>query len=1192
VAALVETLEARVLLSSIVVNSTSDSPSLGTVTLRQAINTAGVDTITFDSTVFVPNVLTTITLTGGPLELTHNVTISGLGAGQVGVSGGNVTTVFKVDAGVTAEIDGLTITGGKASVNSAGVNAGGGIFNAGSLTLHNDVITANSAAGANDEGGGLFNSGTATVSVSGTTFSNNSAALGGGFFNSGNVTVTGGTFLNNSAATTGGGFYSLGTVTLTGTTLSHNTATLNGGGFFNNNVVTLTGSTLSNNTAQTGSGGGLFSLGGSLTVTQSTVADNTAPSGGGLFVEISTVTLTASTIADNFGTSGGGIDNVSGNVTLSGTIVAANTVSATNSAPSDWADSAANPSSSFNLIGVGGSSGLSNNVNGNIVGNTTLPVNPHLGPLADNGGPTQTLALLPGSAAIDAAGSTLPTDPVTHQQLTTDQRGTPFSRLVDGAVDIGAFEFSPAIILVAAPTVTYGQDGLVTVAVNLPNATGALSLFVDGSSTAAGTHTLTAADKGSFTFDVGIRNAGTHSLHAVYTATGALLSSTLDSSLVVNKANATINVTPYSVTYDGNAHTATGTATGVLGESLSGLDLTGTTHTNAGSYSDTWTFTDATGNYNNASGTVADSIGKANATINVTAYSVTYDGNAHTATGTAVGVLGEALKGLDLSGTTHTNAGSYSDTWTFTDATGNYNNASGTVADSIGKANATINVTAYSVTYDGNSHKATGTAVGVLAESLSGLDLSATSHTNAGDYSDTWTFTDTTGNYNNASGTVADSIGKANATINVTAYSVTYDGNAHTATGTAVGVLAEALKGLDLSGTTHTNANSYSDTWTFTDVTGNYSNASGTVADSIAKANATINVTSYSVPFDGNPHTATGTATGVKGESLSGLDLSATTHTAAGSYTDTWTFTDVTGNYNNASGTVQDTITSGTTTVKISITGYQVTYDGKAHTATGTATDANGTDLSGFLNLTGTTHTDAGTYVDAWTFVDPSGHFTNQQGTVNDVILKANAVITITPFSGIYDGAFHGATGSATGVGGTDLSAQLNLGATFKNVPGGSTAHWTFSGGTNYNDAAGDVSIDIIPRSLDAILGTASSINIAKNGSITFTLSSLNGIVDGQTVAELFDGAEFSLLVGSKLYSGTSTASVVDGTIYVSWQLSPELYSDLFALLNGGTPSSKTKIVLKVFAASLDGNYTLSEDVLTAIFQRGNVTFS
>src|SRR5207247_2063483 len=153
--------------------------------------------------------------------------------------------------------------------------------------------------------------------------------------------------------------------------------------------------------------------------------------------------------------------------------------------------------------------------------------------------------------------------------------------------------------------------------------------------------------------------------------------------------------------------------------------------------------TDVSGNYNNASGTVHDSIGKATAVIVVTPYSVTYNGAAHTATGTATGVVSESLSGLVLSGTTHTAAGTYAtDPWTFTDVTGNYNSTSGTVSDSIAKANATIVVTPYSVTYDAAAHTATGTAKGVLLESLSGLVLSGTTHTAAGTYAaDPWTFT-------------------------------------------------------------------------------------------------------------------------------------------------------------------------------------------------------------------------------------------------------------------------------------------------------------------------------------------------------------------------------------------------------------------------------------------------------------------
>jgi hypothetical protein len=111
-----------------------------------------------------------------------------------------------------------------------------------------------------------------------------------------------------------------------------------------------------------------------------------------------------------------------------------------------------------------------------------------------------------------------------------------------------------------------------------------------------------------------------------------------------------------------------------------------TTHTDAGTYSsDSWSFT-GTANYKDiAPTTITDRIDKADAVVVVTPYSVAYDGAAHTATGTAKGVLNENLSGLNLSGTTHTNPGDYqTDSWIFTDVTGNYNNTNGRVHDSIG----------------------------------------------------------------------------------------------------------------------------------------------------------------------------------------------------------------------------------------------------------------------------------------------------------------------------------------------------------------------------------------------------------------------------------------------------------------------------------------------------------------------------
>ena len=526
--------------------------------------------------------------------------------------------------------------------------------------------------------------------------------------------------------------------------------------------------------------------------------------------------------------------------------------------------------------------------------------------------------------------------------------------------------------------------------------------------------------------------------------------------IVINKADATCTVNGFTGPYDGAAHGATGSCKDIGDVVLAGLNL-GATFTNVPGGTAHWTFSGGT-NYTDASGDVAIVINKATATINVVGYTGIYDGNAHGASGSATGVGGVDLSAsLDL-GATFTNVPGGTAHWTFTGGT-NYNDASGDVAIIINKADPTCSITPYNVTYDGNGHTAAGSCTGVNGETLSGLDLSSTTHTNAGEYTnDPWTFTDVTGNYNNASGTVHDIIDKANATINVTPYHVTYDGNPHIATGTATGVKGESLGGLDLSGTTHTNAGDYpTDPWTFTDVTGNYNNASGTVHDIIDKANATINVVGYTGVYDSNAHGASGTATGVGGVNLSAsLNLGATFTNVPGG-TAHWTFTGGT-NYNDASGDVAIVINKANAT--INVTPYHVTYDGNPHTVTGTATGVKGESLGG-LDLSGTTHTNAGDYpTDPWAFTDVTGNYNNASGTVHDIMNKANAMINVVGYTGVYDGNAHGASGTATGVGSVNLSASLNLGATFTNVPGG-TAHWTFSGGTNYNDASGDIPIVI-----------------------------------------------------------------------------------------------------------------------------------
>jgi hypothetical protein len=304
--------------------------------------------------------------------------------------------------------------------------------------------------------------------------------------------------------------------------------------------------------------------------------------------------------------------------------------------------------------------------------------------------------------------------------------------------------------------------------------------------------------------------------------------------LDITPAEASCTVGPYEVPYDGDPHSATGSCSGVFGEDLSGLDLSGTIHTDAGIYTDTWYYVDETGNYNDQSGTVVDAINKVEAVCTVTPYDVPFDGEPHTATGSCLGLLGEELTGLDLSGTTHTDAGSYTDSWYFTNL--NYNDQSGTVDDNISSVDALCSVEGWMGTYDGNPHGASGECLGVDDQPLEGLDLGASFTDVPGGTAD-WTFTDVTGNYNDDEGSVEIVIDKADATCTVTPYSVVFDNHPHTATGSCLGVMAENLAGLDLSGTTHTDVGTYlADPWTFTDVTGNYNDASGTVDDVITES--------------------------------------------------------------------------------------------------------------------------------------------------------------------------------------------------------------------------------------------------------------------------------------------------------------------------------------------------------------------
>jgi len=416
----------------LVVNTAGDTSTgaepYGDLSLRDAINVANVagsaSFISFNS----PLSSDTITLAGSQLpEITANVTITGLGANDLAISGNNQSRVFDIASGAIVEMSGLTITQGDAT----GFEDGGGIYNNGTLTLTDCVVSDSTTV---NDGGGIDNSGTLTLRN--TTVSGNVASFDfGGIDSFGNLYLYNSTVANNQAKYDGG----IGIdakATLVDTTVSGNTANADAGIFIDSSyAVTILDSTISNNTATNGGGGGIFND-GALTVTDSTIAGNIADNGngGGVYNWPSvgaSVTLTDSTVTGNqaSGTGsngyGGGIFNGQ-SLTVQSSIIAGN--SAQNSGPDIFdGGGGTTTDNGYNLIGnTSGSSGFTASTD-------HLNVSADLAPLGYYGGPTETLVPLPGSPAIGAGSSS----------QSFDQRG--FSRSVSGSVDIGAFQTQSVI---------------------------------------------------------------------------------------------------------------------------------------------------------------------------------------------------------------------------------------------------------------------------------------------------------------------------------------------------------------------------------------------------------------------------------------------------------------------------------------------------------------------------------------------------------------------------------------------------------------------------------------------------------------------------------------------------------------------------------------------------------------------------
>jgi hypothetical protein len=385
------------------VTNTNDS---GPGSLRQALADANDgDTIEFA-------VSGTIGLTSGELLVDKGITISGPGAENLVVNGNAQDRVFHVTGG-NVTISSLTVTNGDASENPLG---GGGIYNDHStLTVNNSTISGNLGGG---QGGGICNDGqaggAAMLQVNNSRISSNSAGLGAAIFNNAEFAGYAAAQINSSSIRENAG------------TAIFSVACIAFG--CGQATMQVDSSTLSGN-----SGGGIFADPRTdLEIANSTLSDN----GGGAVINYYSGVISNSTL-DESSANNTDIHN-EGFVTINNTVLKVGPLG----------------HSIVNVIGVGNVKSLGYNLSSDDGGGyltgpgDQINTDPLIGPLQDNGGPTFTHSLLPGSPAIDTGDPNFTPPPL------YDQRGAPFVRVFNGRIDIGSFEVQPTSTPTPTPTAT------------------------------------------------------------------------------------------------------------------------------------------------------------------------------------------------------------------------------------------------------------------------------------------------------------------------------------------------------------------------------------------------------------------------------------------------------------------------------------------------------------------------------------------------------------------------------------------------------------------------------------------------------------------------------------------------------------------------------------------------------------------
>jgi CSLREA domain-containing protein len=392
------------------------APGNGVCTLRAAIEEGNAELLGADITFSVPGPATFL-LNLGHLTITSDMTITGNGV-----------------ANTIIDADGLATLDRAFYIDD--VNQLGPPFDD-RVTIRE--LTIQNALSVGDSGGGIYSSYRTPLYLQNVRLIDNSA----GIFDGGGIASFGSTTMNHcevtgNVARFGAGIYSEGALTVTSSSIHDNSPGSNGVGLV---LGGLGSSTLRDSTVSFNGGGGIAAS-ANLDVIDSTITGNYRDkAGGGIYFTGHQLRAYNATIAGNtcaIGYTGGGIYvDPAASASIANTILAYNQhfTSGHGSAPDDC--SGVVESLDYNLIQTTGGCSLTGAVSHNIYG-----VDPNVGTLQDNGGPTQTEALLTGSPAIDAGNPSGCTDNV-GATLTTDQRG--FVRPIDGRCDMGAYEFGSSL---------------------------------------------------------------------------------------------------------------------------------------------------------------------------------------------------------------------------------------------------------------------------------------------------------------------------------------------------------------------------------------------------------------------------------------------------------------------------------------------------------------------------------------------------------------------------------------------------------------------------------------------------------------------------------------------------------------------------------------------------------------------------